>query len=216
MDPRPQAPYAARSLEPDALRDWSSLTGLEATETIHAPRSCGYTTQVMASVEKLDLGPARLSEAARIAEMSRRWIEHGLTWRYRPASIAGQIHDSETAVVVARAAPGVVGFAVMEFCFDARRAHLVLLAVEPAYRRRGVGVALFRWLEKLACLGGILQLRLELRADNEEARAFYERLGFRATELRRGYYDGRKDAIRMARRIGRGAHTGEAWDPAIP
>ena len=104
----------------------------------------------MATVEKLDLGPARLSEAARIAEMSRRRIEHGLIWRYRRDSIARQIRDSETAVVVARAAGSVVGFASMEFHFDARRAHLVLLAVEPAYRRRGVGVGLFRWLEKLA------------------------------------------------------------------
>ncbi len=170
----------------------------------------GYTIDVMATVEKLDLGPARLSEAARIAEMSMRWIEHGLIWRYRPDSIAGQIRDAETIVVVARAAGSVAGFAVMEFHFHARRAHLVLLAVEPAYRRRGVGVALFRWLEKVACLGGIARIRLELRADNEEARAFYEHLGFRATELRRGYYDGRQDAISMARRIGRGSHMGAA------
>ena len=117
----------------------------------------------MATVEKLDLGPARLSEAARIAEMSRRWIEHGLIWRYTPSSIAGRIRDSETHVVVARDAGSVVGFAVMEFHFDARRAHLVLLAVEPAYRRRGVGVALYHWLEKLASLGGIARIQLELR-----------------------------------------------------
>ncbi len=162
----------------------------------------------MATLEKLDLGTARLYEAARIAEMSRRWIEHGLPWRYRPQTIAGQIRDSETSVVVARAAGSVVGFAVMEFHFDQQRAHLVLLAVEPAYRRRGVGVALFRWLEKVACLGGIERIRLELRAGNEQARAFYERLEFRATELRRGYYDGRLDAINMARRIGRGSHLG--------
>ena len=168
-----------------------------------------YTIDVM-TVEKLDLGPARLSEAARIAEMSRRWIEPGLPWRYRPDSIAGQIRDPETVVVVARAAGSVAGFAVMEFHFDARRAHLVLLAVEPAYRRRGLGVALFRWLEKVACLGGIARIRLELRADNEAARAFYERLGFRETELRRGYYDGRQDAISMARRIGRGSPMGAA------
>ena len=109
----------------------------------------------MATLEKLDLGTARLSEAARIAGMSRRWIEQGLPWRYRPHSIARQIRDSETAVVVARAAGHVVGFAVMEFHFDAQRAHLVLLAVEPAYRRRGVGLTLFRWLEKVARLGGI-------------------------------------------------------------
>jgi ribosomal protein S18 acetylase RimI-like enzyme len=162
----------------------------------------------MGTVENLDLGTARLSEAARIAEMSRRWIEQGLTWRYRLHSISGQIRDSDTAVVVARAAGSVVGFAVMEFHFAARRAHLVLLAVEPAYRRRGVGVALFRWLEKVALLGGIERIGLELRADNDEARAFYDRLAFCETELRRGYYDGRLDAISMVRRIGRGSHTG--------
>jgi len=104
-----------------------------------------------------------------------------------------------------RDAESVVGFAVMEFHFDAGRAHLVLLAVEPAYRRRGAGVSLFRWLEKIARLAGITRIQLELRADNEQARAFYERLGFRATSLRRGYYDGQQDAINMSldRRIGR-------------
>ncbi len=164
--------------------------------------------KAMATVEKLELGLARLSDAARIAGMSRRWIEHGLTWRYTPDSIASRIRNSETEVVVARAAGRVVGFAVMEFHFGTHRAHLVLLAVEPAYRRRGVGVALFRWLEKIACLGGIARIQLELRADNEGARAFYEGLGFRATELRRGYYDGRQDALSMARRIGRGPDPG--------
>ena len=124
-------------------------------------------------------------------------------WRYRPDSIKGRIRNSETEVVVARAAGRVIGFAVMEFHFDAQRAHLVLLAVEPAYRRRGVGMTLFRWLEKIACLGGIARIQLELRADNEGARAFYEGLGFRAPELRRGYYDGRQDALCMVRRIGR-------------
>ncbi len=71
-------------------------------------------------------------------------------------------------------------------------------------------MALFRWLEKIARLAGIARVRLELRADNEEARAFYESLGFRATERRRGYYDGRQDAIRMTRRIGRDSPMGAA------
>ena len=91
----------------------------------------------------------------------------------------------------------------MEFDFDERSAHLVLLAVDPAYRRRGLGAALFGWLEKLARLGGIARVRLELRADNAEARAFYERLGFRVSELRRGYYDGRLDAFSMTRVFGK-------------
>ena len=60
----------------------------------------------------------------------------------------------------------------------------------------------------MACLAGISRIRLELRADNPAARAFYERLGFRATELRRGYYDERLDAINMVRCIGRGSGAG--------
>ena len=162
-----------------------------------------YPVKVMASIEKLDLAPARLSEAARIADMSRRWIEHGLVWRYRPEAIARKIRDSETEVVVARGVGVARGFAAMEFHFDACRAHLVLLAVEPAYRRRGVGGSLFRWLDDMARLAGITRIELELRADNQEARAFYECLGFRATGLHRGYYDARLDAIVMERHAGR-------------
>ena len=157
----------------------------------------------MATVQKLDLRPARRGDSYRIAEMSKRWIEHGLTWRYTPSAIAGRIRDPETVVVVARSGRRLVGFAVMEFDFDAQCEHLVLLGVAPASRRAGVGVALFRWLEKIALRGGITRVQVELRADNPGTRTFYERLGFHATELRRRYYDGRIDAIEMARRIGR-------------
>ena len=156
----------------------------------------------MATVEKHDLGCAHLAEAACIAEMSRRWIEFGLTWRYRPDRVARLIRDAETEVVVARDGESIVGFAAMEFHFDVGRAHLILLAVDPAYRRRGIGTALIRWVEKIARLGGISKIQLEFRADNERARDFYTGLGFRATKLRRSYYDGRQDAVKMTRRIG--------------
>ncbi len=157
----------------------------------------------MAKLENLELGRARLPEAARIAGMSRRWIEHGLTWRYRREQVANQIRNPETEVVVARDGEIVVAFAVMEFQFDVRRAHLVLLAVEPAYRRSGAGETLFHWLEKIARRGGITGIQLELRADNGGARAFYEGLGFRATGIRRDYYDGQQDALSMDCAIGR-------------
>lgn len=160
----------------------------------------------MAAVEKLRLGCARLVESSRIADMSRRHIEHGLPWRYRSDRVADLIRDAETEVVVAREGERVVGFAAMEFQFARNHAHLVLLAVEPAYRRCGTGMALFLWVEKIARLGGIQKIQLELRADNEAARALYERLGFRKTALHPGYYDGRQDAITMTRPMGHGVH----------
>lgn len=130
--------------------------------------------------------------------MSRRLIEHGLEWRWTPRAVASRIRDAETAVVVARAGDRIVGFAVMGFQFSGREAHLLLLAVDPAWRRAGVGRALWRWLEVLARRGGIATVQLEVRATSSGSRAFYRALGFREGARLRGYYQSREDALRMA------------------
>ncbi len=75
----------------------------------------------------------------------------------------------------------------------------MLLAVAPGVRRRGLGGTLLEWLGKLARVGGILRVELEVRADDPGARAFYRRLGYREIDRWSGYYRGRVDAVRMAR-----------------
>jgi len=40
-------------------------------------------------------------------------------------------------------------------------------------------------------------VHLEVRANNDGAQAFYEKLGFRETGRKAAYYDGREDAVRM-------------------
>ena len=95
--------------------------------------------------------------------MSRALIEQGLTWRWGSRSIARKIRDPETEVLVAREGVQIVGFAIMEFAFLRHEAHLLLLAVEPSRRRRGLGRGLVRWLEKIARAGGIASIQLELR-----------------------------------------------------
>lgn len=111
--------------------------------------------------------------------------------------ITGRIRDSETAVVVARADDRMLGFGIMGFRFLQREAHLLLLAVEPAARRKRVGLALWRWLETIARRGGIATVVLEIREMNAGGRAFYHTLGFRTVARLQGYYDGREDALRM-------------------
>lgn len=144
-----------------------------------------------------EIRPARLAEAAKIAGLSRRVIEHGLPWRWRPRVVATHIRDSESAVVVARANDRLLGFAIMGFRFLHREAHLLLLAVEPAARRQRVGLTLWRWLETIARRGGIATVALEIREGNSGARSFYQTLGFRTVARLHGYYDGREDAQRM-------------------
>ena len=153
-------------------------------------------------IEAVEIEPARPADAEPIALLSRRRIERGLSWSWRPARIAQAIRDRETEVVVARTRGGLVGFAIAQFRFCERRAHLALLAVEETHQRHGIGGALFVWIDELAARGGVRELRLEVRDTNEPALAFYRGLGFRETGRLRGYYQGQEDAITMMRRPG--------------
>jgi ribosomal-protein-alanine N-acetyltransferase len=74
---------------------------------------------------------------------------------------------------------------------------MLLLAVDPAERRSGVGLALWRWLETIARRGRIARVELEVRAKNSVGLAFYHALGFREVTRLRGYYESREDALRM-------------------
>ena len=132
-----------------------------------------------------------------IARMSRVLIEHGLPWSWTEDRVRRAIGDRETAVIVAREGRRLAGFAIMQFGDD--YAHLSLLAVASAYRGRGIGRRLVEWLEACARTAGIFDVRLELRASNGSARAFYRALGYTDHGQVRGYYAGREDACRMVR-----------------
>lgn len=79
------------------------------------------------------------------------------------------------------------GFALVRAVAD--EAELLLLAVSPARRRRGVGTALLRAVVSEAGAGGIADLHLEVRAGNEAA-ALYQAHGFAKVGERRAYYRG--------------------------
>ena len=154
----------------------------------------------------LDL--ANSEDAAAIARLSRDEIERGLDWRWRPQAIHRLIAAPEVAVLCARCRFAssmnsdevLGGFGVMEF--GLARAHLVLLAVEPRLRRRGLARRMLRWLEKSALTAGIGEIDLEVRADNTGARQFYRVEGFSRGEYLPGYYQGRAAAYRMSKSLG--------------
>jgi ribosomal-protein-alanine N-acetyltransferase len=91
------------------------------------------------------------------------------------------------------------GFAIMQFY--AEHAHLNLFAVDPQYRRFGIGRKLLVWLEETARVGGIFTINLEVRANNGGARAFYRTLGYQEVRAIPGYYSGRESAIRMTHNL---------------
>lgn len=145
------------------------------------------------------LEPARLSDSALLSALSQRYVESGLRPAWSAARIRWHISHPDSVVLTARGMAGIVGFAIMRFGDDS--AHLNLLAVHPAYRRRGIARRLVIWLEETALTAGTFVVQLELRARNEAARAFYYRLGYRESGSIPGYYQGVEAAIRMVRDV---------------
>lgn len=96
----------------------------------------------------------------------------------------------------------VVGFTLSRMTVD--EAELLLLAVDPAARRQGIGAALIARAATVASARGARRLLLEMRADNP-ALTLYERAGFAAIGRRQGYYRGAggqvRDAITLARTL---------------
>jgi ribosomal-protein-alanine N-acetyltransferase len=143
--------------------------------------------------------PARITDMALLAAMSHELIEAGLKPSWGAGRIGWHVRDPDSVVLTARLGLTLAGFAIMRYADDA--AHLNLLAVAPAHRRRGIARRLVFWLEETALTAGTFVVGLELRAGNEAARAFYHALGYHELVRIPGYYQGVESAIRMVRDV---------------
>jgi ribosomal-protein-alanine N-acetyltransferase len=154
-------------------------------------------------VTEIDIQLARRREARDLAAMSRRLVEAGLEPSWTLERIERHIQHPDSVAIVARTASRgagqLAGFAIMQY--GDTTAHLNLLAVEPRFRRAGVGRRLVRWLEESAVVAGTFTIGLELRSSNAVAERFYLALGYREVGRVRGYYQRVEDAIRMRKEL---------------
>jgi ribosomal-protein-alanine N-acetyltransferase len=89
-----------------------------------------------------------------------------------------------------------VGYLIISRYVDAW--HVMNIAVADDYRRRGIATRLMVRLFEITSGDANRGYTLEVRVSNEAAIHLYERLGFKARGVRRGYYtDNREDALIM-------------------
>jgi len=89
-----------------------------------------------------------------------------------------------------------VGYLIISRYVDAW--HVMNIAVENEFRRRGVATRLMGRLFEITSGDGRRGYTLEVRVSNDAAIRLYESLDFKARGLRRGYYtDNREDALIM-------------------
>ena len=109
-----------------------------------------------------------------------------------------ELHKPSSLALGAFTERRLVGYAFVSRYVDAW--HVMNVAVADTYRRRGIAVALLERLFDVTATDPRRGYTLEVRVSNIGAIALYEKLGFEARGVRRGYYtDNREDALIMWR-----------------
>lgn len=83
--------------------------------------------------------------------------------------------------------------------------HILAIAVDPKYRKQGIGTALTKAICKMLKKRGAKKVRLELKLYNTDAQKFYFNLGFQESNIIKGYYRMRgytEDALIMTKNLG--------------
>jgi len=89
----------------------------------------------------------------------------------------------------------------MVTCIRGEQAELVSVAVDRAARRMGAASALMESTLRRLRRRGTARIGLMVRADNDKARAFYERYGFEKVRRVPRYYEDGGDGWRMAKNL---------------
>jgi len=146
-------------------------------------------TAVAIEIRRLSLGD--LSE---IEEIEQR--AYNTPWSR--SMFASEIAKGTSICLGAFEGDQLVGYIVNSRYVDAW--HVMNVAVDPEYQRRGIATRLLERLFELTVDDDGRGYTLEVRVSNRAAIRLYEQLGFDRHGIRRGYYtDNREDALIMWR-----------------
>ena len=110
------------------------------------------------------------------------WREGGVSrpWNDPVTDIAFARKGPHSAILVAVAADEVIATTMVGE--DGHRGWVYYVATSPRLQGGGIGRAIMDAAEAWLTCRGIWKMQLLVRADNESAKGFYERLGYRDTE----------------------------------
>lgn len=145
-----------------------------------------------ASVSMMTLRPGTMADLSAVDRVMREAFDPRFGEAWTPSQVAGVMAMPGVWLTLAEADGAAAGFAMSRAILD--EAELLLLAVRPACRRRGVGRQLLRSAIAEARNRGVVRMHLEVRAGND-AVALYRAAGFAKIGERRDYYRGRSGRL---------------------
>lgn len=139
------------------------------------------------SVSMIALRPGTMADLSAVDRVMREAFDPRFGEAWTPSQVTGVMAMPGVWLTIAEAEGEAAGFAMSRAILD--EAELLLLAVRPASRRRGVGRQLLRSAMAEARHRGVVRMHLEVRAGNE-ATGLYRLAGFAKIGERRNYYKG--------------------------
>lgn len=131
----------------------------------------------------MEILPMNASHVAAVAALEKTCFSD--PWSEK--SVASELENPLSLWLVAMEGDRLTGYVGSQTVLG--EADMMNLAVDPDFRRQGIGEALvLRLVEELKSRG-VYCLTLEVRASNEAAIGLYDKLGFAAVGRRRGYYE---------------------------
>jgi ribosomal-protein-alanine N-acetyltransferase len=141
---------------------------------------------------EVEIAPLEMAHLGEVESIERR--SYPLPWSR--AMFAGELVKPSSICLGAFRDGRLVGYLIVSRYADAW--HIMNLAIDPDWRRQGLATRLLEDLFLRTQGDADRGYTLEVRPSNRAAIALYERLGFRARGIRRGYYiDNREDALIM-------------------
>jgi ribosomal-protein-alanine N-acetyltransferase len=144
---------------------------------------------VVEPVRRSDLEPlARLAATALSERYSEDWLMHRALQKRGTFLVARDVYAGQ-----------IVGFAVAQK--GLLEGELLALAVDPSHQGKGIGAALLGHVQSSMATEGAWKMTLDVRADDPDAKRFYEHFGFFPAGLKTNLYSDGGDAIHMERPI---------------
>lgn len=113
-----------------------------------------------------------------------------------PSNILIDIFNLGAGFLVAQQDNMVVGYIIFWIRFEGE-GHIISIAVDPYYRRKGVGSRLLEMALEIFKRYNVRDIKLEVRTSNKGAIKFYRDSGFNKKEILGRYYEDFEDALLM-------------------
>ncbi len=95
-----------------------------------------------------------------------------------------------------------VGYIIAKIAFP--ETHILNLTISKNFRQKGLGTSLIKLIMNDSIIRGTEDIILEVRVNNHEALALYQKLDFKKVGVRKGYYEseeGREDAYVLKHKL---------------